>query len=150
MNSVKKLLAVMLVLCMVVTLCACGNTAEEETPAVTEAPAAAPETVATEADAPEATEETTPVDDGMTEYTITVVDDAGNPVVGAMVQMCKDSCLPGPATDAEGKTHFSLAEDEYKVSFIVVPSGYTYMDDVTEFYFEDGATELTITLKAEG
>lgn len=146
MNRVKKLLVVMMMLCMVVALCACGNAAEEETPNV---PTAAPETVATEAPETEAVEETAAADDGMTEYTITVVDDAGNPVVGAMVQMCKDSCLPGPATDAEGKTRFSLPEDDYKVSFIVVPAGYTYADEVTEFYFEDGATELTITLKAD-
>ena len=146
MNKVKNLLVVMLMLCMVVTLCACGNAAKEETP---DEPTAAPETVATEAAETEVVEETAAADDGMTEYTITVVDDAGNPVVGAMVQMCKDSCLPGPATDAEGKTHFSLVEDDYKVSFIVVPAGYTYMDDATEFYFEDGATELTITLKAD-
>lgn len=144
MNRVKKLLVVTMLLCMVVSLCACGNEPKEEAPAVTEAA-----TVSTEPVQSEAAEETAAADDGMTQYTITVVDDAGNPVVGAMVQMCKDSCLPGPATDAEGKTQFSLPEDDYKVSFIVVPAGYTYADEATEFYFEDGATELTITLKAE-
>lgn len=144
MNSVKKLLAVLLALCMVCSLCACGGTIEE--------PEATPET-SPAAPSPQETAEPTPKpgedDTGLTVYTITVVDDSGTPVSGAMVQMCKDTCLPGPATDAEGKTCFNLLEDEYKVSFIVVPAGYNYIDEVTEFYFEDGATELTITLKKD-
>ena len=142
MKCVKNLLAALLVLCMVFTLCACGNASDED-------PTTVPETTTVPASVEntEPNKETESVDDGKVEYTITVLDEAGNPVVGAMVQMCKDSCLPGPATDAEGKTSFSLVEDTYKVSFIVVPAGYTYVDDVTEFYFEDGATELTITLK---
>ena len=46
-------------------------------------------------------------------------------------------------------TYFNLPEDTYKVSFLALPAGFTYMDEaVQEFYFENGSTDLTITLKA--
>ena len=86
-------------------------------------------------------------DDGKVTYTVNVVDEAGNPIAGAMVQLCKDTCFPG-VTDANGVAKFTLAEDEYKVSFLALPAGYTYVDDTQEFYFADGSMELTITLKA--
>ena len=44
---------------------------------------------------------------------------------------------------------FQVAEADYKVSFLGgVPAGYEYTTEETEFYFADGAYELTITLKA--
>jgi hypothetical protein len=79
---------------------------------------------------------------------IKVTDTEGNPIAGAMVQVCKDSCLPG-VTDANGVAKFAVAEDTgYKASFLSLPEGYVYVDEtVTEWYFEDGATEITIQLK---
>ena len=122
------------VLILVLMLCACGS---EETPETTAAPmetTAAPTTV--------------PVDDGKVEYVIHVVDESGAPISGAMVQICLDACYPG-MTDANGQAKFSVLEDDYKVSFLSLPAGYTYSGDAQEFYFEDGF-ELTITLKAAG
>ena len=43
---------------------------------------------------------------------------------------------------------FVFFQDTYKVSFLALPAGYTYVDDVQEFYFENGSMEMTITLKA--
>lgn len=80
-------------------------------------------------------------------YSVTVLDENGDPVVGAMIQLCKDVCVPG-VTDAEGTAKFDLPEDIYKVSFMTLPAGYTYADDVQEFYFEGGSREMTIILKA--
>ena len=84
----------------------------------------------------------------MAAYKVTVTDEAGNPVVGAMVQICKDDCFPS-VTDAEGVATFTRPETEgYKVSFISLPEGYEYLDEKTDFYYEGDAKELTITLKA--
>lgn len=133
----KHLICMILALMMAFTLCACGG---EETPATeaTEAPVVQPAVP----------EETEAADDGKVTYTIHVQDAEGNPLAGVMVQICKDSCLPG-MTDAEGNAVFTVAEDNYKVSFLSLPAGYTYTTEETEFYFETGATEITLTLKAE-
>ncbi len=135
----KNIFALALVLCLMLTLCACGGEAAVETePVETEAPV-----VATEAPAQE-TEAAIP--EGMVQYTVTVVDEGGNPVVGAMVQLCKDSCVPA-VTDANGVATFTLPEDDYKASMLAMPAGFEYAGEASEFYFE-GAFELTITLKA--
>ena len=135
----KNIFALALVLCLMLTLCACGGEAAVETkPVETEDPV-----VATEAPAQE-TEAAIP--EGMVQYTVTVVDEGGNPVVGAMVQLCKDSCVPA-VTDANGVATFTLPEDDYKASMLAMPAGFEYAGEASEFYFE-GAFELTITLKA--
>ncbi len=128
--NIKRFLALTLALCLALALCACGNTAANQP---------APST-------PETTEGTTaPVDDGKVTYTVKVVDEGGNPVASAAVQLCKDSCLPG-MTNAEGVATFRVVEDTYKVSFMVVPAGFEA--EAEEFYFDAGSYELTITLKA--
>ena len=114
-------------------LCACGGNSGEtkETAAATNAA-----TIPT-------TEET--VDDGQVTYTVKVVDENGDPVANAAVQICKDSCLPG-VTNEEGVAIFNVVEDDYKVSFMAMPEG--FQAEADEFYFEGGSYELTITLKA--
>ena len=139
--NMNKLALLALVLCLVLSLCACGGS---EAPA-TEAPAT--QAPATEAPATEAPEAEPAIPEGMVQYTITVVDEGGNPIAGAMVQMCKDSCIPG-MTDAAGVASFTMAEDDYKVSFLTMPAGFELVDETSEFYFESGSTEMTITLKA--
>ena len=127
--NIKRYLTFVLAVFLLFGLCACGEAA------------VAPQGSST----PETTEEPNQtVSDGKVEYTVTVVDEAGNPVSGAAVQMCKDSCLPG-VTNAEGVATFRVVEDDYKVSFMTMPAGYEA--EAEEFYF-DGAYELTITLKA--
>ena len=132
----KRLICLMLAMLLMLGLCACGGEEvpkEEPTVAATEAP-----TVPMETEAPA---------DGKVTYTIHVEDESGNALAGVMVQICKDACLPG-MTDAEGNATFTVDEDDYKASFLMLPAGYTYVDEQTEFYF-DGATEITLTLKAE-
>lgn len=139
MKNLKCLMAIVLMLTMALSMAACGG----NTPAETEAPETEAPVVVTEAPVAE-TE--APVEEDA--YIVTVVDESGNPIAGAMVQLCKDTCFPG-VTGADGVAKFVLAEDEYKVSFLALPAGYTYVDDAQEFYFENGSMELTITLKAE-
>lgn len=139
MKNLKCLMAIVLMLAMALSLAACGGETAPETEAPeTEAPVVTTEAPVAETEAP--------VEEDA--YLVTVVDEAGNPIAGAMVQLCKDTCFPG-VTGADGVAKFVLAEDAYKVSFLALPAGYTYVDDTQEFYFEDGSMELTITLKAE-
>lgn len=146
MNHFERLLAAVLVLCMALSLCACGN-AEDNSAATTE-PAATEIVEVTEAvQETEAQEETLP--EGMTVYTVTVVDEAGSPISGAMVQICLDSCYPG-ITDENGVATFTVAEADYKASILSMPAGYTYSTEEEAFYYEAGSTNVTITLKAEG
>lgn len=129
----KRILILAVTVCLVFGLCACGESAGNSNESTL------PSTG-------ETTQETTEaVDDGKVTYTVTVVDENGDPVANAAVQICKDSCLPG-MTNEEGVAVFNVLEDDYKVSFMAMPEGFEAEAD--EFYFEDGSYELTITLKA--
>ena len=142
----KKLLVSILAICTVAAFTACGG-AEDNSGAQT--PDTQVQVEDTQVVVPETQEvETEVADDGKVNYSVTVVDEAGNPIAGAMVQMCKESCFPS-VTGEDGVAKFSLVEDDYKVSFLTLPAGYTYSGDAQEFYFEDGAVELVITLKPE-
>ena len=138
----KKMFLMALVLCLVMTLVACGKKSEEPTVTTADVPAGT-----TEAPVPTTTAKP---DDGKVTYTVTVKDENGNPIVGAVVQLCKDiNCNPS-VTGADGVATYSLAEDTYKVSFVMMPSGYTHSGEATDYYFSEGSRDLTITLKAAG
>lgn len=141
--NMKKIFAILLALTLAAGLCACGSSegSAEETTAATEADTEATPEASTEA----ATAAETEVPEGMVVYTVKVVDENGDPVVGAMVQICQDTCYPG-VTNEEGVAQYTVAEADYKVSFLSMPEGYTC--DEEAFYFQDGSTALTITLKA--
>lgn len=134
--KLKIVLTFILTLTLALCLCACGETDSSGT---TDAPAAT-------TTAPQATT-TVPADDGTVTYTVKVVDENGAPVAGAMVQLCKDTCVPA-ITDENGAAAFKLAEDDYKVSIMSVPAGYTYDMTANEFHFDSGSCELTLTVNA--
>ena len=127
------ILAVLVAVLMMVTLCACGG----NEPADTTTNTTTTTTAAT-------TTTTTQPDDGKVTYTVKVVDAEGNPIANAMVQLCLEACIPAP-TNAEGVATWNLEEADYKVSFVVTPAGYAVEE---AYYFEDGATDMTITLAA--
>lgn len=130
--SFKRCLAIVLTVCAVLCLCACNDTQKPTEPQnETQKPTNAP----VETGNPNPT------------YTVKVVDEQGNPIAGAMVQLCLEACYPHK-TDASGIAQYVVAEADYKVSFLKMPDGYTYSSDIQEFHFEDGSYELTITLKA--
>ena len=145
MKNINKFLALTLALILVLCLCACGEPSQgtSETTPATEAPTQAP----TEAPTQAPTEATIP--EGMVQYKVKVVDEGGNPIVGAMIQVCTDeTCLMPVKTDDTGVATFApAAEGEYHANFLPsVPEGYEAEAEV--FYFEDGETELTIVLTA--
>ena len=131
--KLKNIFVLALALCMVFALCACGGNEGEGKESTASSTTATTETT-------EAT-----VDDGKATYTVKVVDEGGNAVTGAIVQLCKDTCIPCPV-DANGVATWKLVADAYKVSFVSMPAGYTA--DAAEFYFAEGSYELTIVLKA--
>lgn len=143
----KKLIALLLALAMIIGLVACGNP-NAETPEEPDNTPVAPEQNDDPVVDPEPSEDepvnTNPV------YTVKIVDEGGNPIAGVMVQICQgETCLPGPLSDENGTVTFQVAEADYKVSFLGgVPAGYEYTTEETEFYFEDGSYEVTIVLKA--
>ena len=102
--NIKRLLALCLALCLTVCLCACGGTQNEEPSE--EAPQPSNQPQQTETTEPsEENQNTNPV------YTVKIVDEAGNPVVGAMVQMCQgETCMPGPLSGSDGTVTFQVAE----------------------------------------
>jgi len=139
----KKFLIILMAFCLAFSLVACGGNGNGEKEGKEE------ETTLDVKDTTDKVEDTTDeiVDDGKATYTVKVCDEAGNPIAGAMVQICKDTCFPG-MTDENGVATFNVLEDEYKVSFLALPEGYTYAYETTEFYFEDGSNDITLTLKA--
>lgn len=132
----KKIVAALLLVCMAVCLCACGGSENEETQGT------APSITLPQVTEPEKTEP-----QGVT-YTVKVVDEGGNPVAGAMVQLCAVSCLP-KITDAQGVAVYENMEErsDYKASVTMYPEGYEQLGDIVDHYL-DGATEVTITVKA--
>ncbi len=145
MKQFKTLLALTLALMLVLSLCACGQSTQTETP--TDPTTATTDPAGTEAPTDAPTEPEIP--DGMVQLKVKVVDEGGNPVVGVMVQVCTDeSCLIPVKTDDAGVATFApAAEGEYHANFLPgVPEGYEA--DAEVFYFAEGETELTITLKA--
>lgn len=136
--NMKRLLALVLAFGLMLCLCACGSSDPAQTEPTTEV--TEPTTEATEP----TTEATEDVADPT--YTVTVVDQDNNPVVGAWVQLCLEACVPA-VTDENGVAEFFLEENDYKVGFTVMPEGYEYAGEEQEWYFADGENTMTVVIK---
>lgn len=134
MKNLKKVLAVLLALGMLLCFCACGGNDDSKTTTTT--------TTTTENNQ---TEDTPAVENKG--FKVTVVDEGGNAVSGVMVQICKDACVPA-RTDDNGVATFNIEiTDGYKLSVMSCPEGYEYTGEA-EIYLEDGATEYTLKVEA--
>ncbi len=142
MKNIKILLSLLLVLCIALGAAACGSDTQPDSTPVQESEVESDSVSLPES---EVEEESQPADDGKVDYTVTVVDETGAPIPGALVQLCQDTCYPSRADD-QGVAHFSVPEADYKVSFLSLPEGYTYSTDAQEFYFEAGSNDMTIVL----
>lgn len=132
MKLTKKLLAVLLSLLVVFSLCACGaDTASSKDDVSSSEPVSSSEDTSSE--------------EKTSKFEVKVVDAEGNPVEGVMLQICKDSCIPAK-TDTNGVATFNIeVTSEHKLSVLSCPAGYEYTGEA-EVYMEDGATEYTVEL----
>lgn len=87
------------------------------------------------------------VTDGKITYTIYVVDNEGNAVVGAKLQMCdSNGCSPIlKGTDEEGKVTASKTASDFKAQIRTLPAGYTEIEAGAYHYFDANNT-VTITV----
>ena len=132
MNTGKKLLALAVALMLCVCMAACGADNGD---------GGASTTTTTSATT------TTTTQSAQEIYKVTVKTENGEPVVGVLVQICKDLCVP-TVTDANGVATWQTVEDTYKVSFLpnqTTLEGYTVEEN---YYFDGDAKEMVITLKA--
>lgn len=149
----KKLFAILLLVCMVFTLCACGAgeievTENENDQAATSGQQSTKPVETDPTEAPTDPEPTETEPQGVT-YTIKVVDEGGNPVPGMMVQLCAESCMPR-VTDADGNAIYEnqVERSDYKASVTVYAEGYEAASEQVDYYFGEGNYEVTITVKA--
>ena len=107
-------------------------------------------TASTTANNPGATATTTassPTNSRIT-YTVTVVDEAGNPIEGVEVQICDgDRCLLPNVTDANGTVSWKTTSGNFEAQIKGAPAGYAY-DAELHIPFPEGETSLTVTLAA--
>ena len=139
----KRLVTLVLMLCMALCLVACGGNGNDKDTEKNNTE----NTQQDDTQKDEDTESESESEETGVVYTIKVVDEANNPMATVMVQLCKDTCVP-KMTDANGEAKFTVDEiaEGYKANVTVVPDGYTY--DQGDVYFEDGATEVVLVLKA--
>lgn len=138
--NITKILALVLCLVLTMSLCACGGQGDTQTTT----------TAATTEATTEATMEATTEAVEKPSYKITVVAEDGTPFAGIVVQLCNDEGCNPAVTDENGTATVTVSEyrDDYHANVTNLPEGYEYASGETEYYFESGATELTITLKA--
>ena len=81
-------------------------------------------------------------------YNVYVVDDAGNPVEGVIVNFCTDEqCVP-MTTDAEGHIAYTGAPYAYHLQMLKAPEGYT-VDKTAEYYTDTEGSDVTLTVTAD-
>lgn len=140
MKCFKKLFATLLMACMVMGLVACGNTGNGDSENSNN--------LGTENSQVTDNETESQSEDEASKYTVKVVDTDGNPLASVMVQICAESCMPG-VTDENGVASFVIDETlTYTAKIMTMPEGYDYSTEEHEFTYDNGATEVVITLKA--
>ncbi len=145
----KKLICLLLCLCALFALAACGETettGENNTEATTQGGQANTPETPDDADIQTGTKPAPTPDDNTVLYTIKVVDEAGNPVAAATIaQICDEVCVPVKLTDGVGEKSLE-ANANYHVNLTVMPEGYEYASGETEYPF-DSENVCTIVLK---
>lgn len=128
----KKIIAILLVLGLMLTLCACGTSSEVK-----------PNTN----DNTQSSQDTSSNEKEDSKFTITLVDQNGDPVPNATVQVCSDVCF-AMITDANGVAKFNFEyTDGHKVVLHTCPEGYeTEYVGENYLYLEDGETEFTFEI----
>ena len=137
----KRIIMILLALCMMVSFVACnkGGEVTTEAPETTVAPTVTDEPTA------EATEAQT--DAAFNGYKVTVTDKDGNPIAGVQIQMCDSKgCRMPQGTGADGTVTFNFDTSDFHVLIAAAVDGYV-VDTTEEYFFENGGKELTIVLE---
>ncbi len=138
MNKFKRMLALLLVVAAVAGLVACGEPAQTTNSSQSTAPS-------TQSTAPSSTQSTAA--QVKITYRVRIVDEAGNPVVGAGAQLCKaDGTCTTKETNEEGWAEFDNAVEEGYTANIAYLADYTEVNSAKQ-KFESGVLEMTLTLK---
>lgn len=137
----KKLIAILLLICFTSILCACGDKTAENT----DSSAVSTEESKAISENESASVSETSKEEQTATFKVTVVDASENPVANVMVQLCKDTCIPAK-TGTDGIATFNAEiTDGYKLSVLTCPEGYVYEGE-SEIYLESGITEYKIVL----
>ena len=158
MDNVKKLLALLLAMVMILCLAACGGdekTEDDKTEATTSSSSTESkpqgsdpqETKPTEEDPSD--EQDPPVE---AVYTVSVHDNSGAPVEGVWVQICAGTTCVPKVTDANGQAFYTeeiTGDGELVAKLISAPEGYALPASL-EIPMSDGATEVGFTVLTEG
>lgn len=143
MNNIKSILALLLTASMLLLLCSCGNSSDNE-----KADETKPDTTVADT----TVEDTEPEAEAI--LTVKVVDADGNAVEGAMVQLCNESNCFTAFTDAEGNGEFletvvpEINTNCY-LSLPYLPEGYEYTGE-EKTYLNNGDSEFTFTVSKVG
>ena len=143
MNNLKKILSVLLVLSLAVaTLFAITSCGGDKDPCTMHIDADGDK----KCDKCEADMPPEEPGDGKATYTVTVKDDEGNAVVGAVVEIYLDGIVRRgeTETDANGVATFKLDEGNYSAAVVEVPAGYNFEEDAKEA-LKNGAVTLEVS-----
>ena len=130
----KKLLAIVLAIGMLLCLCACGANSNNATGNDT-------------TNNTQSNNSSVSSKEDVAKFKVTLVDQNGDPVPNTMIQICQETCVP-KATDANGEAVFDFeSTDGHKLSLFSCPEGYEteYVGD-NYIYLEDGETEYTFEI----
>lgn len=78
-------------------------------------------------------------------YIVTVTDTDGNPVPGAMVQVCSETLCNVYVSDENGQCAFVLEPDNWEMHLLMLPEGYSGdTESITELDPMDGEIEIVL------
>lgn len=143
----KKLLLCLLAMAMVLAMASCGETETTSSESVAQGESSLSDS--TSSLASDAVSETSSQQEAEITFTVTAVDQNGDPVANVFVQLCNDSTCTPQMTNEQGIAAYTLEiTDGCKLSVLSAPAGYTYEGE-KDIYLEAGASRLTVTLTKE-
>ena len=137
----KRIIMILLALCLMMSFVACneGGEVTTEAPETTSAP--------TETNAPDAETTAAETEAAFNGYKVTVTDKDGNPIAGVQIQMCDSKgCRMPKGTGADGTVTFDYETSDFHVLIAAEVEGYV-VNTQEEYWFENGGKELTIVLE---
>ena len=76
-------------------------------------------------------------------YDFEVVDQNGDPVPGAVMNLCSDESCMMETADEEGHIHYDVAPGKYHITVLHVPDGYTFEEN-DDLYTEEDNSEVIL------